>query len=221
MEYYKNFSIENIVKEINGIVYREQWTPVEGYSHYTVSTFGRFFSIGKQRIMRQHMNEKGYLIIGFHQDSTHKNYKSHRMVAIAFNHNPENKPQVNHDDFDKTNNFYLNLLWATGKENTNHAQRGGKMPIRVYKPNPITTLGRIINHKRVIDESTGIVYDSAQHLINIKGGSLKELKRKLSGERKNTTPYRYEGSMHKYRKMENEQAYIRFMELRENIFKFG
>lgn len=52
----------------------------------------------------------------------------HRMVAIAFIANPDNKPEVNHKDCNKLNAFYKNLEWTTHLENREHAVLNGRTP---------------------------------------------------------------------------------------------
>ena len=54
-----------------------------------------------------------------------KTYKVHRLVAICYIENPNNLPQVNHIDGNKTNNHVSNLEWCTASYNTQHAYDNG------------------------------------------------------------------------------------------------
>lgn len=49
--------------------------------------------------------------------------KIHRLVAKAFVPNPDNLPEVNHIDEDKTNNHYTNLEWCTRDYNMQYGTR--------------------------------------------------------------------------------------------------
>ena len=59
----------------------------------------------------------GYKIINLNKIKT---LLIHRLVAIAFIPNPDNKPIVNHKDKNKLNNHISNLEWCTQKENMKH-----------------------------------------------------------------------------------------------------
>lgn len=53
------------------------------------------------------------------ENNKEKNYKLHRLIAIHYIPNPENKPFINHIDGNKLNNNISNLEWCTPIENSN------------------------------------------------------------------------------------------------------
>lgn len=111
---------------------KEIWKEIKGHPHYFVSNLGRVYmedrpvwckknnsySIKKGHFCKPYYtNSKHYARIGMMVNNKQKQYQLHRLVAVAFIPNPENKPQVNHIDGDKTNNAVSNLEWVTNLEN--------------------------------------------------------------------------------------------------------
>lgn len=107
----------------------EEWKPVKGYEGlYEVSNLGRVKSLnyrrtGKERILKGRKNNWGYLQVILYKDDKRKNYKIHRLVAQAFLPNPDNLPEVNHKDEDKTNNCVDNLEYCNNYYNVNYGTR--------------------------------------------------------------------------------------------------
>jgi hypothetical protein len=67
-------------------------------------------------------SKDGYLKVTLRLDNNlRKTFSVHRLVALAFVLNTENKPTVNHIDGVKSNNVSCNLEWATRSEQTQHA----------------------------------------------------------------------------------------------------
>ena len=94
-------------------------------TEYSIDTLGNVYRFGK--ILKPQIN-KGYLQVKLYPEC--KWYKIHRLVAETFIPNPENKPEVNHFDRDKSNNNVDNLYWATKSENMLHNYLTGR---EVYK----------------------------------------------------------------------------------------
>lgn len=95
---------------------REVFVPIYWTSgKYDVSNTGNVRRVGGKVL-------KPALVAGYPRVTVGgKNCHIHRLVAIAFIPNPENKPCVNHKDGDKQNNHVSNLEWATYSENELHA----------------------------------------------------------------------------------------------------
>ena len=108
----------------------EIWKDIVGYEgHYEVSNFGRLRS-NKPKfygIMNPSYTNKGYVRYGLSLNNKQIIFTIHRLVAIHFIPNPENKPEVNHIDGDKQNNNVSNLEWCTHQENMGHAKQNGLM----------------------------------------------------------------------------------------------
>ena len=94
---------------------------------FQVSNFGRVKSFyrGKKLILKPSLHEKGYLRVVLYTNGKNKIFRIHRLVAQLFIPNPENKPEINHVDGNKLNNFAENLEWVTHAENMGHAAAVG------------------------------------------------------------------------------------------------
>lgn len=75
--------------------------------------------------MTAHRTPKGYVRVRLQKNGSGRNLFIHRLVAEVFVPNPDNKPEVNHKDGDKTNNRSTNLEWVTSSENQIHAYDSG------------------------------------------------------------------------------------------------
>lgn len=100
----------------------EIWKIITDFPNYEISNFGRVISnIGKHpKLLNLNDNGKGYYFVDLWNGKNHKYNLVHRLVAIHFINNPENKNYVDHIDGNSKNNHYINLRWVTKKENTNN-----------------------------------------------------------------------------------------------------
>lgn len=106
----------------------EVWRPIQGYSNYESSTFGRVRSKDRRdtlgriafgRIMSQHVSNSGYARVHVRADSSSvaQTVAVHILVALAFHGLRPPTHDVAHNDGNPRNNAPTNLRYATRKEN--------------------------------------------------------------------------------------------------------
>lgn len=157
----------------------EMWADIPGYEGwYQVSTWGVVRSVDrtifyedgriqKHRGKTMSTSSKGknkYAVVGLCKNRKTRFEYVHRLVAMTFIPNTENKREVNHKDGNKRNNRLTNLEWTSSSENKRHAVAAGVL----FNPRP--KRGR---------EAGGKLTDDAVRFIRAESGkrSTRELAR--------------------------------------------
>lgn len=97
---------------------------------YTISDCGVVTKTTTKYVLSQWTGANGYLYVDLRKDGKGTKVALHRLLALTFIENPENKYTVNHIDGNKLNNTLENLEWNTVAENTQHAYDTGLQPYR-------------------------------------------------------------------------------------------
>ena len=95
---------------------------LKNYPGYYVDELGKVYSTrhGSLKEKSLRLDKTGYVYVMLCINGKYYRRRVHRLVAEAFIANPNNLPEVNHKDEDKTNNYVDNLEWCTSKYNTNY-----------------------------------------------------------------------------------------------------
>jgi hypothetical protein len=95
----------------------EEWVIVPGYSRYEISKFGRVRNLTSKEVMSMKLDKNRYYRVGLVNDKNEKkNPYIHRLIALAFIPNPEEKETIDHIDRNRANNKLDNLRWANRQE---------------------------------------------------------------------------------------------------------
>lgn len=127
--------------ECVGVFFMEEiWKDIPGYEdRYQVSTLGRIKSkriifirkngikfTSKGGIKKLITDKFGYKRIGLYKNGKQVIMLVHRLVGICFIKNPKKYTQINHIDFNPSNNYINNLEWCTNRMNSIHSVKSMK-----------------------------------------------------------------------------------------------
>ena len=170
----------------------EIWKDVKGYEGlYQVSNYGRvksmertvschkfFVKNWKEKILKPTLQNNGYYSLPLFREGKMKRYSVHRLVALAFVENGNNKKIVDHINGDKKDNRAINLRWVTSKENTNNVNTKFNMKNTFDKMNDFSRNMAKENSRKSkiravvqIDDNNKIVgrYDSISEAARVTG----------------------------------------------------
>ena len=124
------------------------------YPNYLIYDDGRVYNKNRNRFLKPCPNSLGYYRVCLCENNERKTCKIHRLVAIHYIANPENKREVDHINRIRTDNRIENLRWATSSENNQNKgisknNTTGVKNISYSIPRDYWVFHKTINGKRI------------------------------------------------------------------------
>lgn len=102
------------------------WKDIIGFEgHYQINDIGQIYSLKSKKFLSTPINSSGYPVVSLWKNNKVKMFSLHRLMALHFIPNPENKPHINHKDSNRRNFYLNNLEWVSSKENVIHGVKFG------------------------------------------------------------------------------------------------
>ena len=177
------------------VIYMEKWADIEGYEGlYQVSNTGKIKSLGRMRsnhskkqwveekIKKPRKDPQGYHMTDLYKENKAETVRIHRIVALAFIPNPENKPTVNHIDGNRDNNTVKNLEWATfAEQNTHFYEKGLKSVENIKKTIKAMNKANSVSVECITDNK---VFESQSEAARYYGIDPSSISMVINGKRK-------------------------------------
>lgn len=144
----------------------ENWAHISGYVDYIISDFGRVWSYKSERFLKLKFDRNGYAYVCLSVNGQVTNKYIHRLVSSAFIFCNDEATWVNHDDGDKTYNYFENLEWVTPRENSLHAYKTGLRKPPNCRSVRIIETGEIFDSLRVCGRSIGVSHTAIRYQLS-------------------------------------------------------
>jgi hypothetical protein len=90
---------------------------IKGYEDYIIYEDGLIYSKYSNKFLKPKIDFDGYEMVGLCINYKRKYFRVHRLVALTYISNPDNRPQVDHINRERRDNRVENLRWATHSQN--------------------------------------------------------------------------------------------------------
>ena len=91
---------------------------IDDFPNYVIHPNGVILRIRKNKTKElKPFKQHGYMKVGLYKNGKSKRFRFHRLLALHFIPNPENKPYIDHINGIKHDNRLENLRWVTHQEN--------------------------------------------------------------------------------------------------------
>ena len=138
---------------------KEIWKSIKGYECvYEVSNMGNVRSVDrvisgkhyKGKPKSTHIDKNGYKKVALCRNMKTISAYVHRLVAIAFIPNPENKEEIDHINTIKHDSRASNLRWVTHTENVNNPISKKRIYIESHKKESLekSQMTRLLNKRK-------------------------------------------------------------------------
>ena len=154
----------------------EIWKEIDNYSNYEISSYGNLRNKTTKKLFKPCFNNLYLRTLLTSDNGYRKSMTIHRLVALSFIPNPENKPTVNHKDHNTANNVLSNLEWATSVEQNQHKRKPNLETSRI---NIGRSIFRIDKNSDKINGMFKTTTEAARWIFDNKLTNIKDLKKAL------------------------------------------
>ena len=117
-----------------------EFISIVGNPKYAVNILGEVKNVTKGRILKPMLN-RGYLSVTLYTNNKQTFHNIHRLIALHFIPNPENKPCIDHINRIRSDNRIENLRWVTHAENNQN--------VSIHKNNKLKEQNICMNEKNL------------------------------------------------------------------------
>lgn len=163
--------------------------PIPGFEEYLISKDGKVFSTKTNKFLNPSKTKDGYLKVALRSNNKAYYFRVHKLVAMTYLDNPNSLTEVNHKDFNRTNNCLDNLEWISHDDNIlyskiNNRFKGDKPLRKVFiftnvfngKSFAIIGMKNVAKHFGVSQDSLKALRANANTGKYIKSGIFKNLR---------------------------------------------